>query len=61
MARTATATAAHTAAETHIRALLKDNGIDEPDQVEYAPSCLRLFWTDRKVAVVIDLDPGMPA
>jgi hypothetical protein len=50
-------TAAHHSAEQRIRGLLRENNIDAPDVVEYAPSCLRLLWNDRKVAIVIDLPP----
>lgn len=37
-------------------ALLEDSGLPAPDEVEYGAACVRFLWTDRKVAVVIDLD-----
>ncbi len=37
-------------------ALLEDSGLPGPDTVEYGEACVRFLWTDRKVAVVIDLD-----
>ncbi len=36
--------------------LLDDSGLPRPDEVEYGEAEVRFLWTDRKVAVVIELD-----
>jgi hypothetical protein len=43
-------------AERRMLDLLADSGLPLPDDVEYGEACVRFLWTDRKVAVVIDLD-----
>ncbi len=49
-------------AEATMRELLADNGVPEPDEVEYGFACIRLFWHDTKTVVVIDIDePLHPA
>ena len=46
----------HGEAAHRMRELCADNGLPEPDRVEYAPGDVWLFWDDTKVAVVIELD-----
>jgi hypothetical protein len=48
---------AHQAVDERMHALLEDAGLPAPDEVQYGHRCVRLLWHDRKVAVVIDLDP----
>ena len=43
-------------AERTIRDLLKDNGLPEPDRVEYGYTCIRVFFDEPKVCLVIDID-----
>jgi hypothetical protein len=43
-------------AEMKMRELLEENGMPEPDGVEYGHGCIRLFFDEPKVAVVIDID-----
>jgi hypothetical protein len=42
--------------EHTMRQLLEDNGIPEPDSVEYGYGCIRLFFNEPKVCLVIDID-----
>ena len=43
-------------AEQRMRKLLEQNGLPQPDHVEYGFTCIRLFFEEAKTAVVIDLD-----
>ena len=43
-------------AETRMRELLEDNGLPQPDYVEYGFTCIRLFFNDTKHVVIIDID-----
>ena len=43
-------------AEVKMRELLSENGLPEPDGVEYGHGCIRLFFDEPKVALVIDID-----
>ena len=43
-------------AEKRMRDLLEDNGLPQPDVVEYGFNCVRLFFNREKVVVVIDDD-----
>ena len=43
-------------AETAMRKLLSENGLPEPDGVEYGHGCIRLFFEEPKVALVVDID-----
>ena len=36
--------------------MLRDEGLPEPDRVEYGHTCIRLFWNETKVALVVDID-----
>jgi len=42
--------------EQRMRELLEANDIPQPDFVEYGFTCIRLFYEERKVVVVIDID-----
>lgn len=44
------------AAEAKMRELLRENGMPQPDGVEYGHGCIRLFFDEPKVAVVVDID-----
>lgn len=44
------------AAERRVRELLEREGLPTPDIVEYGYACIRLLWTESKVALVIDID-----
>jgi hypothetical protein len=44
------------AAEVKIRELLAEQGIPEPDTIEYGEDCVRLFWDGPKVVLVVDLE-----
>ena len=43
-------------AEARMRELLESGGLPQPDYVEYGFTCIRLFFNETKVAVVIDID-----
>jgi hypothetical protein len=43
-------------AEERMRELLEDNGLPQPDYVEYGFTCIRLFFNDTKHVVIIDID-----
>jgi hypothetical protein len=42
--------------EQAARDMLKDGGLPEPDRIEYGHTCIRLFWEDTKVVLVVDID-----
>jgi hypothetical protein len=44
------------AAERAVREMLEDNGLPEPDQVEYGYGCIRFIFAEERLAVVIDID-----
>ncbi len=43
-------------AEHRMLELLAHAALPEPDRVEYGEQCIRLFWDDRALVVVIDLE-----
>jgi hypothetical protein len=43
-------------AERTIRDLLREHGMPEPERVEYGYTCIRVFFDEPKVCVVIDID-----
>lgn len=43
-------------AEQNARAMLDDNGMPQPDEVEYGHTCIRLLWHQEKVALIVDID-----
>ena len=42
--------------EERMRKLLHDNGLPEPDGVEYGYTCVRFFFAESKACVVVDID-----
>jgi hypothetical protein len=42
--------------ETQVRELLAQNGLPEPDGVEYGYTCIRLFFDEPKTVLVVDID-----
>lgn len=48
--------ARHELAESRVLDLLDASGLPKPDTIEHGESCVRFLWSDRKVAVVIELD-----
>lgn len=47
-------------AETKMRELLENNGMPQPDAVEYGYTCVRFFFEETKTMVVIDIDEPPP-
>ena len=43
-------------AERKMRELLEQNGLPSPDRIEYGYTCIRLYWDETKVVVIIDID-----
>ena len=43
-------------AEKRMRDLLEENGLPQPDYVEYGYTCIRLLYMESKTCVVIDID-----
>ena len=48
------------AAETKMRQLLDENGLPQPDSVEYGYTCVRFFFDETKTVVVVDIDEPPP-
>ena len=46
--------------ERDAREMLKQGGLPEPDRVEYGHTCIRLFWEESKVVLVVDIDEPPP-
>lgn len=44
------------AAECDGRAMLEQGGLPQPDAVEYGYTCIRFFWNDPKLMLVIEID-----
>jgi hypothetical protein len=42
--------------ERQARDFLEENGMPQPDAVEYGYTCIRLIFHDPKVVLVIDID-----
>jgi hypothetical protein len=42
--------------EKRMRDLLEEGGVPQPDYVEYGYTCIRLFYVESKLCVVIDID-----
>lgn len=42
--------------EKRTRDFLEENGLPQPDHVEYGFTCIRLFFEDSKTILVIDVD-----
>ncbi len=47
-------------AERRIRELIESEGMPEPSRIEYGHTCIRLFWEESKVVLVIDIDEPPP-
>ena len=43
-------------AEKRMRDLLEENGLPQPDHVEYGFTCIRLFFEGTKHVIIIDID-----
>jgi hypothetical protein len=43
-------------AERRMRELLEENGLPEPDEVEYGYGCIRMLFHEPKTALIIDID-----
>jgi hypothetical protein len=43
-------------AEGRLRQLLAEENVAQPDTVEYGDGCVRLFWHESKVVIVVDVD-----
>ena len=43
-------------AEQRMRNLLEENGLPQPDFVEYGFTCIRLIFEETKTVVVVDID-----
>lgn len=48
------------AAERKIRELIETEGLPQPSRIEYGHTCIRLFWEESKVVLVIDIDEPPP-
>lgn len=48
------------AAERRMRELIESEGMPEPSRIEYGHTCIRLFWDESKVVLVIDIDEPPP-
>ena len=42
--------------EMKTRAFLEENGLPQPDEVEYGFTCIRLFFNSTKHVLVVDID-----
>jgi hypothetical protein len=49
-------TPAHRDAESRFLRLVSDAGLDPPDTITYEAESVTFFWTEPKVAVIVDLD-----
>jgi hypothetical protein len=38
------------------RTMLEEAGLPAPDQVEYGYTCIRFFWNEPRVVLVIEID-----
>ena len=46
--------------EIKVRELLKTYDLPQPDSVEYGHTCIRLFYEEPKVCLIIDIDEPPP-
>jgi hypothetical protein len=44
------------AAERKVRELLATEDVPAPDRIEYGFTCIRLYWLEPKVVLVVDID-----
>jgi hypothetical protein len=47
-------------AELLLRSMVTNEGLPDPDHIEYGHTCIRAIWTESKLAVVIDIDDLSP-
>ncbi len=46
-------------AECRVREMIEDEGVPSPDRIEYGHGCIRVFWMEPKVVLIVDIDdPG---
>jgi hypothetical protein len=43
-------------AERRMLELVELGGLPEPDEIEYGDACIRVYWNESKVVVIVDLD-----
>jgi len=36
--------------------MIENGGLPQPDWIEYGETCIRVFWNESKVVVIVDLD-----
>jgi hypothetical protein len=48
------------AAERSALLMLEENGLPEPDDIEYGHTCIRLIWWEPKAALIVQIDPPPP-
>jgi len=48
------------AAEVKMRELIEEKGLPEPDMIEYGYTCIRLFWNEPKIVLIVDIDEIPP-
>jgi hypothetical protein len=48
------------AAERNARAMLDDHGLLQPDDVEYGETCVRLFFREERVMLIVQIDQPPP-
>lgn len=42
--------------EMKVREMLQDAEVPPPDHIEYGYDCIRVFWIEPKVVLVVDID-----
>ena len=42
--------------ERAAREMIREGGLPDPDRIEYGHTCIRLFWEETKVVLVVDID-----
>ncbi len=42
--------------EMKVREMLEQADVPQPDHVEYGHCCVRVFWIEPRVALVVDID-----
>jgi len=45
------------AAERKVRELLEHYDVPAPDEIEYGFTCIRVYWNEPKVVLIVDIDP----
>jgi hypothetical protein len=43
-------------AERKMLELVENGGLPQPDWIEYGEACIRVFWEESRVVVIVDLD-----